>query len=65
MSLHLAEISQAVVLGAHAVVMLYQAGWHMSEKKLKILDNITLLPLPPRCQKLNSTENTLQYLGED
>ena len=52
MSLHLAEISQAVAPGAHAVVMLDQAGWHMS-KKLKVPDNITLLPLPPKCPELN------------
>ena len=30
----------------HAVLMLDQAGWHMSSK-LAVPDNITLLPLPP------------------
>jgi len=38
----------------HAVVMLNQAGCHQS-KKLKVPDNITLLPLPQKCQKLNET----------
>jgi len=57
MNLHLAEISQAVAPGAHAVVLLDQAGWHTSAK-LKVPANITLLPLPP---KLNPTENIWQY----
>ena len=61
MSLHLAEISQAVAPGAHAVVMLDQAGWHQS-KKIKMPDNITLLPLPPKCPELNQTENIWQYM---
>ncbi len=45
MTLHLAEISQAVKAGAHAVVILDQAGWH-GAKDLEVPDNITLLPLP-------------------
>src|SRR6201987_5283287 len=32
MNLHLAEIAQAVAPGAHAVLMLDQAGWHLSDK---------------------------------
>ena len=47
MSLHLAEIAQAVAPGAHAVVLLDQAGWHLS-KRLKVPANITLVPLPPK-----------------
>ena len=47
MNLHLAEISQAVATDAHAVVLLDQAGWHISAK-LKVPANITLLPLPPK-----------------
>ena len=47
MTLHLQEISRAVKLRAHAVVLLDQAGWHGS-KELKVPDNITLFPLPPR-----------------
>jgi hypothetical protein len=46
MELHLAEISQAVTPGAHAVVLLVQAGWHTSAK-LKIPANVSLLPLGP------------------
>jgi len=52
MAAHLAEISAAVDPGAHAVLMLDQAGWHMSAK-LAVPANITLLPLPPRSPELN------------
>jgi hypothetical protein len=52
MALHLAEISLAVAPGAHALVLLDQAGWHVS-KKLPVPDNITLLPLPPKSSELN------------
>ena len=64
MSLHLAEIAQAVTPGAHAVVLLDQAGWHQS-KKLTIPDNLTLLPLPSKAPELNPTENCWQYMREN
>jgi hypothetical protein len=47
MVLHLEEISQTVTPGAHAILLLDQAGWHLSAK-LEIPDNITLMPLPPK-----------------
>ena len=47
MALHLAEISIAVAPGAHAILLLDQAGWHVS-KKLPIPDNITLVPTAQR-----------------
>ena len=56
MGLHLAEISQAVAPGAHAVVLLDQAGWHTSAK-LKLPANISLMPLPPKAPELNPMEN--------
>ena len=43
MSLHLAEIARAVAPGAHAVLLLDQAGWHLSDK-LIVPANMTLLP---------------------
>ena len=61
---HLAEISKAVDPGAHAVVILDQAGWHMSGK-LVVPDNITLLPLPPRSPELNPVENVWQYIRDN
>jgi hypothetical protein len=64
MGVHLAEISQAVAPGAHAVVLLDQAGWHTSAK-LKVPANISLLPLPPKSPELNPTENVWQYLRDN
>jgi hypothetical protein len=42
MTLHLAEISHAVAPGAHAVVLLDQAGWHLS-KRLETSKNLIAL----------------------
>ena len=64
MTLHLAEISQAVAPGAHAVLLLDQAGWHVS-RKLKVPSNITLLPLPAKAPELNPVENIWQYLRQN
>ena len=64
MTLHLKEISQAVAPGAHAVVLLDQAGWHLSGD-LPIPANITLLPLPPKCPELNPVENIWQFMREN
>lgn len=47
MQVHLDEIAAAVSPGAHAVVLLDQAGWHTTTK-LRIPANLSLLPLPPR-----------------
>jgi transposase len=64
MTAHLAEISAMVDPGAHAVVILDQAGWHMS-RALAVPQNITLLALPPRSPELNPVENIWQYLREN
>ncbi len=64
MQAHLREISQAVELGAHAVLILDQAGWHMSAR-LVVPDNITLLPLPPRSPELNPVENVWQFMRDN
>ncbi|TYC79711.1 IS630 family transposase, partial [Novosphingobium sp. BW1] len=45
MTLHLAEIAFAVAPGAHAVVLMDQAGWHMTGK-LKVPANISIVALP-------------------
>ena len=62
--MHLAEISSQVAPGAHAVLMLDQAGWHMSGK-LGVPANITLLPLPPKCPELNPVENVWQFMRDN
>jgi len=64
MTLHLAEISKTVAPGAHAVVILDQAGWH-GAKNLELPDNITLLFLPPRSPELNPVENIWQYIRDN
>ncbi len=61
MNLHLAEIAAAVAPGAHAALVLDQAGWHVSDK-LIVPPNITLVPLPPKCPELNPIENVWQYM---
>src|SRR3954452_7805962 len=58
------EVSQAVAPGAHAVLLLDQAGWHVSPK-LKVPANITLLPLPPRSPELNPVENVWQFVRDN
>jgi transposase len=64
MDLHLQEIAGSVAPGKHAVVLLDQAGWHMSSK-LAVPANITLVPLPPKCPELNPTENVWQFLRDN
>ena len=58
MNLHLAEIANAVAPGAHAVLLLDQAGWHMSDK-LVVPPNITLLPLPRQMPRTQSGRERL------
>ncbi|MGY4319297.1 transposase [Bradyrhizobium sp. JR3.5] len=50
--------------GAHAIIILDQAGWH-GAKQLKIPHNISLLPLPPRSPELNSQENIWQFMRQN
>jgi len=64
MNLHLAEISAAVAPGAHAVLLLDQAGWHGSGG-LAVPANITLLPLPSKCPELNPVENIWQFMRDN
>jgi hypothetical protein len=59
MQLHLDEIATKVAPGAHAILILDQAGWH-GAKALGVPSNISLLPLPPRSPELNSQENIWQ-----
>ena len=61
---HLAEIATEVAPGAHAVLLLDQAGWHISSR-LTVPPNITLLPLPPKCPELNPTENIWEFMRDN
>ena len=64
MSLHLKEVAQVVAPGAHAVILLDQAGWHQS-KGLVVPANITLMLLPAKAPELNPAENVWQYMREN
>lgn len=64
MNLHLVEISANVSPGHHAVLLLDQAGWHLSSH-LIIPPNISLVPLPPKCPELNPVENIWQFLRDN
>lgn len=64
MTAHLREISVAVAPGAHAILMLDQAGWH-SSGELVVPANTTLLQLPPRSPELNPVENVWQFMRDN
>jgi len=64
MTLHLSEISTTVAPGAHAIVIVDQAGWHFS-KALEIPRNITPMPLPPKSPELNPVENIWQFMRDN
>jgi transposase len=64
MGLQLAEVAAAVAPGAHAVLLLDQAGWHMSDK-LAVPPNITLVPLSPKRPELNAMENAWRFVRDN
>ena len=64
MNLHLDEISGSVAPGAHAVLLVDQAGWHISAR-LIIPPNFTIIALPPKCPELNPVENVWQFLRDN
>ncbi len=64
MNLHLAEVATEVGPGRHAVLILDQAGWHLSDR-LIVQASITLLPLPPKRPELNPVENPWQFMRDN
>ena len=64
MELHLQEIALAVQPGAHAVLFVDQAGWHVTAK-LNLPENMTLVPLPSKSPELNPVENIWQYMRDN
>ncbi|BBK33426.1 hypothetical protein STHU_40600 [Allostella humosa] len=64
MQLHLAEISRTVAPGAHALLLMDQAGWHLSER-LVVPANITIVPLPAKSPELNPVENVWQFMRDN
>ena len=64
MRMHLEEISLAVAADAHAVLLVDQAGWHISDK-LAVPANISIVLLPPRSPELNPAENVWQFMRDN
>jgi hypothetical protein len=63
MNHQLAAISANVTPGRHAVLLLDQAGWHMTPQ-LIVPDNISIIPLPAKCPELNPQENIWAFIRE-
>jgi hypothetical protein len=63
MSLFLAELSQAIPEGTHAVLVLDRAGRHVSAG-LVVPANLTLVRPPPYSPELNPVETVWLYLRE-
>ena len=62
--MHLQEIALAVEPGAHAVLFVDQAGWHVTAK-LEVPENMTLVPFPSKSPELNPVENIWQYMRDN
>jgi transposase len=63
MTLLLEELSSQLPPRTHALVLIDNAGWHVSDE-LIVPSNLTLVPLPPYSPELNAIENLWQYLRE-
>ena len=50
--------------GRHAVLLVDQAGWHLSDRLL-VPANVTVVPLPAKCPELNPQENVWQFLRDN
>ncbi|MBB4861104.1 transposase [Novosphingobium chloroacetimidivorans] len=64
MSMYLEEIALHVAPGAHAVLLLDQAG-RQGSAELVVPPNITLMPLPPRCPELKPVKNVWQFMRDN
>jgi transposase len=64
MNLHLAVISAEVAPRRHAVLLVDQAGWHLTPR-LIVPDNISIVPLPAKCPELNPQENVWQFMRDN
>ena len=64
MNLFLAELSQAVAPGAHGVVLMDKAGWHIAGD-LVVPSNLSLVFLPPYSPELNPIERLWLHLRDN
>jgi transposase len=63
MSLFLGQFAATLASHTQAVVVLDQAGWH-GARRLRVPENLTLVPLPPYSPELNPMEWVWLYLRE-
>ena len=63
MQLHLDVIAAAVTSGKHAVLVVDRAAWHVTAK-LRVLANLSILPLPPYSPELNPVEQIRPQLRQ-
>lgn len=63
MQLHLDALSDQVGPLRHVVLVLDNAGWHTTGR-LKVPDNITLLPLPAYTPELNVVERLWHWIKD-
>lgn len=61
MNVFLRMMSEELKHDEHAVPIMDQAGWHKS-RGLRVLDNITVLRLPPDAPELNPVERLWAYV---
>jgi hypothetical protein len=64
MNLPLAEIAALIAPGGHAVLLLDQAGRHLSGR-LRVPSNITLISLPANGPQLNAQENIWEFMRDN
>jgi transposase len=64
MTLFLAELSQAVAPGVHAVVLMDKAGWHIAAD-LVVPANLSLVFPPPYSPELNPIERLWLHLRDN
>jgi DDE superfamily endonuclease len=63
-NLHLAEIATQIAPGARAVLLVDQAGGHLSGR-LIVRPTITLIPFPAKSSELNPQENVWRFLRDN
>jgi hypothetical protein len=63
MNRRLAEIATQVAPGAHAALLVDQAGWRRSGG-LIVPPNIALIPLPAECPDLNPQDNVWRFMRD-
>lgn len=64
MNQHLSEISRAVDTGAHAVLILDGAGWHIAGD-LSVPDTITVSPLRSHAPEIKAVETVWQFMRDN